>query len=367
MAEAMHQGGAERQLSLLIQHLDRERFQPFLFTWIQPEKEAYLDQSTVEWIKCIRRNKFDFRPILVARKLIKERNIQLVHGILDTGNLYAGLLKLLSPKVTFIASERSSHRQLSKFQKIHKPLMHRLAATTIANSQKGAAFVHSLGIRRKSGTVVVPNGIDGDYFQAASRQQKRELKSKLLDCKADTRIILCVGSMYPVKDQLGILEAFYAAKPKNSKLVFVGKQDATYVQGIKEFLAKNNLLQAVQLYPAQEAIQLWYQAADCLILNSIFEGTPNAVLEAMASGLPILATAVGDVPKYVVEGVGWLYEPKAHRRLVELLQLIDNLPPEDLEQKGLAARKQFLQLGLDKDSMVKRHEQIYTEQVSTVS
>lgn len=363
MAEAMHHGGAERQLSLLIQHLDRERFQPFLFTWIQPQEEAYLDQSRVEWIKCIRRNKFDFKPIFVARKLIKDRNIKLVHGILDTGNLYAGLLKLLSPKVVFIASERSSHRQLSKFQKIHKPLMHRLAVRTIANSQKGAAFIHSLGIRRANGTIVIPNGIDGERFQAATPQQKQELKSNLLACNTSTKIILCVGSMYPVKNQLGILKALSDAKTKNIKLIMVGKQDSAYIQAIRAFLVQNDLLQTVQLYPAQQDIHLWYQAADCLILNSIFEGTPNAVLEAMASGLPILATAVGDIPKYVVDNVGWLYEPEAHGRLVELLQIIDSLPDEDLEKKGITARKRFLQLRLDKDSMVKRHEQIYSEQV----
>src|SRR5206468_4261129 len=67
-----------------------------------------------------------------------------------------------------------------------------------------------------------------------------------------------------------------------------------------------------------------YREADALVLTSDYEGTPNVVLEAMACGLPVIATRVGDVPEIVRHGeTGFLVEPSDTEAIAE--RLVDML------------------------------------------
>ena len=78
--------------------------------------------------------------------------------------------------------------------------------------------------------------------------------------------------------------------------------------------------------PVQDMRQI-YDQADILVLTSDFEGTPNVVLEAMASGLPVVGTRVGGVPEVVRHGeTGYLVELDDNEQIADtLLTLIDSI------------------------------------------
>jgi L-malate glycosyltransferase len=85
----------------------------------------------------------------------------------------------------------------------------------------------------------------------------------------------------------------------------------------------------------------YYQAADCFVLSSRSEGLPNAVLEAMATGLPVVATAVGGVPDVLHHGKeGLLVEPCDPTALAAAL--IDMLDRPDRERMGNAGRNRVV-------------------------
>ena len=366
LAEALHPGGAERQMELLLTHLDRAKFEPYLMTWVDAG-QAYTTDKNYEWIQHLRKHKFDFSPILKAKKMLKEGRIQVIHGMLDTGNLYGGILKLWHKKVALVASERSSHRELSFFQKIHKPYMHKVADVTVANSLKGIDFLKSLGLNDANNLQFIPNGLDTDIFHPVRKEEKQRLKKEVIGKNGDKKILLFVGSIYPVKNQLGVVKAFAAANMKQTKLVLVGKHDMEYVEQVKAAITELNLENQVTVFPPQRNIHQWFKAADCLILNSIFEGTPNVVLEAMASGLPVIATKVGDIPKYIDSSFSWALQSEDQAHLTRILQEIDQLPSENLEARGKKAFEKIERLGLGKQQLVQKHEQLYLDLVQQLN
>jgi glycosyltransferase involved in cell wall biosynthesis len=85
-----------------------------------------------------------------------------------------------------------------------------------------------------------------------------------------------------------------------------------------------------------------YRSADVFLLTSDYEGTPNVVLEAMASGLPVIATRVGDVPHLITDGVtGFLADPNDEDRIAETLaRLVSD--PALRDGVGRAAREHIV-------------------------
>lgn len=149
--------------------------------------------------------------------------------------------------------------------------------------------------------ITVYNGIDQDTF----RPLGRAASCHGLGLDPSRRRILFVGNLLPVKGP-GVLAA---AAPGDAETVFVG--DGTERTGPGR---------RVGARPHRE-IPLWMNASDVLCLPSLHEGLPNVALEALACGIPVVASRVGGVPEIVHDGVNGLLvppnDPQALRRALE--------------------------------------------------
>jgi glycosyltransferase involved in cell wall biosynthesis len=166
----------------------------------------------------------------------------------------------------------------------------------------------------------IPNGVDVTRFSPASDTQRRELRRQL-GVPVDRPLILFVGVMSPDKQPHILLDAWAAFESRErlgSTLMFVGATDPRLFElegrladQMKEKLAQIADGDRVHFAGPTPEIENYYRAADLVVMPSLREGMPVVVLEAMACGLPVVASRLqGSTDTVITDGVhGRLVEP----------------------------------------------------------
>jgi glycosyltransferase involved in cell wall biosynthesis len=125
----------------------------------------------------------------------------------------------------------------------------------------------------------------------------------------DRRVILIVGRLSREKDHLTLLRAVDQLRPKlNPHLVVVG--EGPELGRIEQEIRQRGLTGHVSLTGQKPSAEPYYRIADLAVLSSLSEGSPNALLEAMASGVPVVATKVGGIPEIVTNEESALLVPQ---------------------------------------------------------
>ncbi len=154
--------------------------------------------------------------------------------------------------------------------------------------------VIDLGIAAEK-VFVVPNGIEADRFK---RMDKAEARAALGLDKA-AKLLVCISRLDPEKGIDVLIDAFSLVKEKDVQLIIAGW--GTEEENLKKRVERLGLQDRVRFagnVPHGEVPE-WLNAADLFVIASRNEGYPNALVEAMACGLPIVATRVGGVPEIV--------------------------------------------------------------------
>jgi glycosyltransferase involved in cell wall biosynthesis len=144
------------------------------------------------------------------------------------------------------------------------------------------------------------------------------------------RVVLCVTRLVPIKNLPLLLEAIADVRrhSQDAVLVFVG--EGPQRQALEAQARALGMADAVIFagYAAQEDTPSWYRTADVFALPSDFDNSPNVVLEAMAAGLPVVATDVGGLRDYVTSPDNGLLVPKGSRAglAAALLEVLDDRP-----------------------------------------
>lgn len=161
--------------------------------------------------------------------------------------------------------------------------------------------------------VLIPNGVDHTRFFPRDRSECRAQ----LELSAEASLVLVVGHLIERKDPLLALEAFDRGAPEAAQLLFVGAGPLEgAVRGEIQGRGLEGRVHCVGEVPPDE-LALYYGAADLLLLTSTREGRPNVVLEALACGRPVLATAAGGTAELLGDSP----------------MLLDGRDPEELGQR----------------------------------
>jgi glycosyltransferase involved in cell wall biosynthesis len=132
---------------------------------------------------------------------------------------------------------------------------------------------------------------------------------------SNRRVVLCVTRLVPIKNLPLLLQAVADLHRESADVVLVlvgeGPQQATLEAQARAL----GIADAVRFagYAAQEQTPAWYRTADVFALPSDFDNSPNVVLEAMASGLPVVATDVGGLRDYIDPARNGVLVPKGSR------------------------------------------------------
>ena len=156
--------------------------------------------------------------------------------------------------------------------------------------------------------VEIPGGVDLNAFHRVPSTVRASLNL------GDAEVVLYVGRFAPLKNVALLIDAFsrLARRRERARLLLVG--DGPLEPALRkqaDALGVQDRIVFVGSIPNRE-LAPYYSAADVFALPSKFDNSPNAVLEAMACEVPVVATNVGGVPRYVSDGdTGLLVEPDA--------------------------------------------------------
>lgn len=206
------------------------------------------------------------------------------------------------------------------------------------------------------------NGVDTDRFMPAAAAGAREILPRGF-ADTDSVIIGTVGRIQQIKDQETLIRAFAAltrepAVAGRARLAIVG--DGPLLGELRELVASLGITRLAWLPGAASNIPDILRTMDVFVLPSLLEGISNTILEAMATGLPVLATDVGGNPELVQEGrTGRLFEPRDAGALARLLS--DYVTKATLRQTHARNAREVAVEQFSLDTMVEKYESVYKE------
>jgi sugar transferase (PEP-CTERM/EpsH1 system associated) len=222
-------------------------------------------------------------------------------------------------------------------------------------------LLHDIGVARNK-VERICNGVDATRFAPAHDAARPVLRDAPFDARG--RIVIgTIGRMQPVKDQLTLTRAFIAlltTRPElHERLALVMVGDGPLREEAAALLDQAGLGSLAWLPGTRADTPALLQALDIFVLPSLAEGISNTILEAMATGLPVVATDIGGNPELVVDGqTGWLVPRDNPRALAEALAAYVDEPAR-MRAHGAAARERVeSQLSLSR--MVEQYDQLYT-------
>ena len=198
---------------------------------------------------------------------------------------------------------------------------------------------------------VIPIGIDVERYH---RRDRAECRRRL---GIGSEIVFAfVGRLAPVKDVPGLIAAFLAVQPRRqaaSRLLVVGNGEGR--GACEELIRSHPCGSRVTLAGEQTDARPFMAAADVFVMNSRSEGTPRALLEAMAMGIPGICPAVGGIPD-ILRGRGWLTVPRDQQSLQAALQFVLDNPGEILARDALC--RDYVRSHFEAARIAERYKQL---------
>ena len=314
LTRSLNFGGSERQLVLLARGLHQRGHDVAVALFYSGGPlEADLREASVRVLPLNKRGRWDVLGFLMrlVRTVLHERP-DLLHTYI--GNLMTVFVQPFLPSMKIVWGVRCSNIDFSRYDWLFRTshaLECRLARSAdliIANSHAGRRGHVADGYPGDK-TVVIPNGIDTVRF--FPNPEARERVRAQWGVGRDESLIGLVGRLDPMKDHETFLQAavLLLQERKQMRFVFVGDGPSDYRIALQERAHALGLTNHLLWVGAQSQVVDVYNALDLLVNSSYGEGFSNVLGEAMACGVPCVATDVGD-SGLVVGDVGELVTPK---------------------------------------------------------
>ena len=363
-------GGAQQNTLFTVANLDRDRFRPYLVTnpegILVPEARALKGVKTIfipELVREINPLK-DIRALFKIKELlqrIKKDNSPL---IVHTHSSKAGILGRWGAK--FSGADAIVHtihgfgfhnyqsfplrNFLILLEKVTALITDMFITVSRANIKKGI----DTGIFSRQKTTLIRSGIElGEFSSVKISQQK---KKKELGIKPTVSLITMIGCLKPQKAPLDYVEVAYEVlKEREAYFILVG--DGELREEVEKKALKLSLGERFKLLGWRRDIPAILAATDIFALTSLWEGLPRVLPQAMALGIPIVATGVDGTPEAVIHNVnGFVTSPRDTRAMAKrIIYLLDH--PQKAKNMGKRGKKMVGEFDIRR--MVGKQEGLY--------
>lgn len=343
LIDSLGSGGAQRQMAALIRTLVGRGHEVRLVIWYPQFDHFFPDVRGVGVEPESASARTRLGRLWKVRRIVRKGLPDCLISFLASPNLHAIASSPGFPRIPVIVSERALDTGGKTWSNRFRFNLYRLADRVVTNSVAQANFIKAgfpfLGPK----TVTIVNAVDLERFSPVPKQP------------SIGRSVIVGASVNPVKNARRLLEAFHQA----SKMLPAGALRLDWYGNnflddgrstpdsacYEEVLALRNrwgLQETFRFHPPVSDLHLRFRDYDAACLPSLFEGCPNFVCEAMACGLPILASRVSDLQTIVGEGekdsCGKLFDPFSTREIADTLVEFAHCPQEQIEAAGKNAR-----------------------------
>jgi glycosyltransferase involved in cell wall biosynthesis len=337
-------GGMEKLLTEFARHADRDRFE-LQFISLTGRGDVANEIEGQGWPVTVLRKRPGFAPQLMLRlaRLFRRSQVDVVHTHNEAALLYAAPAARLARVAAVLHTRHGqsfhvTHRQATAFW-----LGSYLADRVVCVSRATAALSEEQGIPRNR-IMTVWNGIDLCRFPYRGPNPGGP--------------IVMVGRMAHVKDVGTLLRATALAVKQQPQLRLEIAGDGEELPALQQLAKELCISEQVTFLGQIDDIPGLLSRASLLALSSLSEGVSLTLLEAMAAGLPVVATRVGGNPEVVVEGeTGLLVPSQSPEKLAEALVHLQ-ADPELARRMGQAGRSR-VEHYFDVRRMVRDYEGLY--------
>jgi len=326
-------GGAQRQLVNLACGLKRRgHYVEFFAYYPQDFFRPVLDKAGIRVMVCPKPSRFSFAPVWQLRRRIKEGSFDVVLAFLETATVYAELACVGLSGVRVIVSERNcATNDNVSVEVMVKSRLHKLAHTVVVNSHAHREWMAARFPFLCSRLVSIWNGVDTDVFCPAGNPLNN-----------GTVKLLGVGRITPQKNLPALVHALAECRGNQVPVTldWAGKADNQYCHRmVLDAIQHDRMEEFWGWLGVRNDIPALLGGYDALILPSLWEGLPNVICEALAAGLPVLASNVADNALLVQNGVtGYIFNPKNPGAIANAITQFARLNQESRVRFGRAAR-----------------------------
>lgn len=325
-------GGAEAQVvDLLTAFAQDEAFAFRLITLMPPV--AFIDrleQAGIPVLSLGMRRKWQ-APLACLRLwwLLLTNRTRLVHAHMVHANLMARVCRIFLPRVRIISSAHSNNEGGRLRERLYA-LTDPLSNLNTNVSQRAVDRYVEVGASPRHKIRAVYNGIDTARFHPADPVANAEFTW------------VAVGRLEDVKGYDLLLEAAARLRDQGRRFQLRIVGQGSREQALKALSHRLGLDAVVTFAGLSTTVSAAYQASDAFVLASRYEGYGLVVAEAMACGLPVVATDCGG-PREIVGDLGELVRPGDAGALAQGMGRVMDLPPPDRQRRGALGRERVVE------------------------
>lgn len=319
---------------------------------------AELTGQGIDVVACGKRRSADLRAMLRARIAMRRTPADVLHTHNVTAHYYA-VAAALGLRYRHVLNTRhgmGGFDPATRGECLYRCTMPATDSVVAVSGVLQHVFERG-GVRPRSSLLAIPNGLQVDRYQPGDADSRARLVAEL-ELEPGTRLVGTVGRLHPVKNQALLIQAFARLPASSSPTALVLVGGGPLREELAGLALQEGVAGRVRFLGDRSDVGRLLQGLDVFVLPSLTEGYSIALLEACATGLPVVATRVGGNGEIVRHGVNGLLVPSGD--VGALATTLSGLLADEGTRLalGAAGRQWILEHG-SMEAMVRRYAQVY--------